>query len=100
MEHFMSEPQKRWEFVPGDEIVNQRDKGTTVEIGGVPYLVEYDYHRAEAPIYDPDCLVCGPGCEASIDLTAVTLAGHDLTEQISDWVAEQIKERLFEILEE
>lgn len=49
----------------------------TVYVGDVAFVVEYDYMPAEAPIYDVDSPVCGPGCDEDVDLISIKCEGSD-----------------------
>lgn len=42
---------------------------------GLTLEVEYDYTPAEAPVYDVESPVCGPGCDESVEVCAAWIKG-------------------------
>lgn len=68
----------------------------TVYVGDVAFVVEYDYIPAEAPIYDVDSPVCGPGCDEDVDLISIKCEGSDfeLLDLLAPKVNDAIKERI------
>lgn len=42
---------------------------------GLVFECEYDYQPAEKPVYDVESPVCGPGCDASMEVTAAWIKG-------------------------
>ena len=56
-------------------------------LGETTVIVEYDFHRSEAPIYDPDHPGCGPGHPEWVDLLNVYINGlwvSDVMDHFSD----------------
>ena len=69
-----------------------------LDYGGLPLTVEYDYYPAERPIYDVESPLCGPGCEASVDICGVYVGGHEIIDLLSDSVIKHITELVLEKL--
>ena len=68
----------------------------TVWIGDTGFDVEYDYIRAEAPIYDLDSPVCGPGHDAYVELVSVKCndSEHELIDLLDAKVLDLISEQI------
>ena len=71
---------------------------TTVDLGGVPFVIEYDYSPAEKPNYDVNSPLVGPGCAASVDLIEVKVGGYDVGDCLNDSTRRCLEARLLEIL--
>lgn len=74
----------------------------TVYVGDVAFVVEYDYIPAEAPIYDVDSPVCGPGCAEDVDLISIKCEDSDfelidlLKVKVLDLISEKVLVELSE----
>lgn len=55
--------------------------------------VAYEYTPAESAVNDPDSPVCGPGCDAEVDVIEVLLDGVDLRDVLADSVIESLEEQ-------
>lgn len=77
-----------------------RTPSVTITYAGIQLEVEYDYHRAEKPVYDADSPVCGPGCDASVDLHAVRHLGGDIQELLDAQTLAEIEARVLKELDE
>lgn len=77
-------------------------KTTTVNYAGLPLTVAYNYSPAEAPVYDADSPMAGPGCPASVEAYEVKLGEHDLTQLFSEYESgrEAIEAKVLEQLGE
>lgn len=71
-----------------------------LDYGDLPLLVEYDYQPAERPNYDVESPLCGPGCEASVELYGVYINGHEIVDMLSESVLKHIAEMVLEKLGE
>lgn len=71
-----------------------------LDYGGLPLTVEYDYQPAERPNYDVESPLCGPGCEASVELCGVYVNGHEIVDMLSESVLKHIAEMVLEKLVE
>lgn len=70
-----------------------------LDYDGVPLVIEYDYYPAEAPVYDVESPVCGPGCSAEVDICGVYVGGHDILDLLRDGTLKHIAELVLEKLE-
>jgi hypothetical protein len=77
-----------------------RHRTPTIELnyGDVPMLIEYDYCPAERPIYDVESPLCGPGCEASVEVIGVYIEGHEVLEMLGAGMIKHITELVLEKL--
>lgn len=71
-----------------------------LDYGGLPLVIEYDYYPAERPVYDVESPLCGPGCEASVDLCGVYVNGHEIIDLLRDGTIKHIAELVLEKLGE
>jgi hypothetical protein len=62
----------------------------TVDLGGYGLLLEYEYEPAEAPIYNLDSPMCGPGCSESASLLCALVNGRWVD---ADVFSESLRER-------
>ena len=58
--------------------------------------VFYDYTPPEAPVYDLNSPLCGPGCPADVDICEVMLMGEDVRDLLADSVIEMLEEQALE----
>lgn len=69
-----------------------------VSLEDASVLVEYEYHRAEAPNYDADSRGAGPGCPAGATVVSALINGKFIDPHgfIADEVIERWEEQLCE----
>lgn len=69
---------------------------TVVSIGDAEFMVAYDYHPEEKPVYNLDSPVCGPGYEAHVELVSVTCndSEMELLDLLAPKVLELIEEKI------
>lgn len=88
-------------FAPPSSSVH-RSPTKTVPFGGAEFVVEYDYHPAERPVYDLDSPLCGPGYPAEVNVISVRVVGSDadLFDLLSGRVIDQLAETILLEIEE
>lgn len=55
--------------------------------------VFYEHTPAEAPVYNVDSPVCGPGHDAEVEICEVILNGEDVHELLADSVIESFEQQ-------
>lgn len=67
---------------------------TVVSIGDADFLVMYDYHPEEKPVYDVESPLCGPGHPADVDLISVTCNDSEME------LIDLLDKRILDLIEE
>jgi hypothetical protein len=59
----------------------------------IKVTVTYEYTPAERPNYNVESPLCGPGCDAEVDVIEVLLDGVDLRDVLADSVIESLEDQ-------
>lgn len=83
-------------FAPPQSSVHRKTPHIETWVGDVELVVEYDYTPGEAPVYDVDSPVCGPGHPAEVELLGVYVKGSnaDIVDLLRDSVISLLQERV------
>ena len=84
-------------FAPPQSSVHKRGPSFTTVLGeNLSVQVFYDYTPPEAPVYDLDSPLCGPGSPADVEICEVLLMGEDIRDLLADSVIERLEEQALE----
>lgn len=61
----------------------------------ITVTVVYEYTPAEAAVYDVNSPVCGPGCDAEVEVIEVLLGGEDIRDLLAQHVIDDLEEKAF-----
>lgn len=61
----------------------------------IAITVTYEHTPAEAAVYDVESPVCGPGCDAEVEICEVLLGGEDIRDLLAQHVIDGLEEQAF-----
>ena len=84
-------------FAPPQSAIHKRGPSFNAVLGeNLSVQVFYDYTPPEAPVYDLDSPLCGPGSPADVEICEVLLMGEDIRDLLAESVIERLEEQALE----
>ena len=69
-----------------------RERRVTVTYEGAEFEVAYDYQPAERAVLDLESPLCGPGCDAEVEIYAIYHKGDEITDVVRDDIREWMEQ--------